>query len=65
MESVFMSREEMAGYYRICVRTLNSRLAEKGIILKKGLISPKDQELIYSILGFPANYSTIRREKKT
>jgi hypothetical protein len=64
MESVFMTREEMANNYRICVRTLNSRLADKGIVLNKGLISPKDQELIYSILGFPSNYTIIKRDRK-
>jgi hypothetical protein len=64
MESVFMTREEMATNYRICVRTLNSRLADKGIVLNKGLISPKDQELIYSILGFPPNYTIIKRDRK-
>lgn len=56
MESVFMTREELAEKYRICVRTLNNRLAEKGITLNKGLISPKDQEHIYNTLGFPKDY---------
>jgi hypothetical protein len=63
MESVFMTRLQMADKYCICVRTLNNRLAEKGIVLKQGLISPKDQELIYAKLGYPPNYTIIRRDK--
>ncbi len=59
-----MTREEMAAKYRICVRTLNNRLTDKGIKLSKGLISPKDQEHIYSNLGYPKDYSAAKREKK-
>ena len=64
MKSVFITREAMADKYGICVRTLNNRLKEKGITLKKGLISPKDQEYIYSNLGYPKDYSAVKREKK-
>jgi hypothetical protein len=56
MESVFITREEMADKYRICARTLKNRLTDKGITLNKGLISPKDQERIYKTLGFPKDY---------
>lgn len=64
MEAVFMTKQQMADNYRICTRTFNNRLIEKKIILKKGLICPKDQELIYSKLGFPPNYNIIKRGNK-
>jgi hypothetical protein len=64
MEAIFMTKQQLAENFRICTRTFNKRLVEKGIILKKGLISPKDQELIYSKLGFPPNYNIIKRGSK-
>lgn len=64
MESVAMTRQQMADNYEICTRTLNKWLKEEGITLKKGLISPKDQEIIYSKLGHHPNHNTRKRGKK-
>ena len=47
------SRQELADEYGICVKTLNSRLAEKGIKLDPGCIFPKTLLLIYKTLGPP------------
>jgi hypothetical protein len=49
----FKTRSQVASEYRIDVRTLISRLLEVGIVLPKGLICPKDVELIYEKLGTP------------
>ncbi len=64
MESVFLTRKQIADSYGICIRTFNKRLKENGFILKNGLISPKDQEAISSLLGPPPNnfsYKNMRR----
>jgi hypothetical protein len=47
------SKKEIANEYGICTKTLNKWLDEEGIVLKRGLISPKKQETIYERFGFP------------
>lgn len=64
MEAVAMTRQQLADNYEICPRTLNKWLKEKGIILPPGLISPKDQEYIYSKIGYHPNHITKKRVKK-
>ena len=64
MESVGMTRQQMADNYEICPRTLNKWLKEKGITVPKGLISPKDQEYIYSKLGHHPNNKTRKKGGK-
>ncbi len=64
MESVAMTKEQMADSYEICVRTFNKWLKEEGIFLKKGLISPKDQGIIFTKLGFPKNLNNRKRGNK-
>jgi len=64
MESVFMTRVQMADGYGISTRTFKRRLEERGFILKNGLISPKDQETIRSLLGFPKNHNSFIRAVK-
>jgi hypothetical protein len=53
METKAKTRKQLADQYGICRRTFNRWLKENGIKLKKGLITPKDQELIHSIIGYP------------
>jgi hypothetical protein len=64
MESVFITRGQMADGYGISTRTLKRRLEERGFILNKGLISPKDQENIRSLLGYPKNHNSPVRGTK-
>jgi hypothetical protein len=64
MESVFKTKGQMADSYKVCLRTFNNKLEAKGVFLGKGLISPKDQELIYSVLGFPPNLKIDDKDKK-
>jgi hypothetical protein len=64
MESVFLTRAQMADGYGICTRTFGRRLEEKGFILNKGLISPKDQETIRTLLGLPKNQNSFTRRNK-
>jgi len=47
------SKQQIADEYRICTKTLNKWLKDEKIILRRGLISPKKQELIYKRLGIP------------
>jgi transposase-like protein len=47
------SKQQIANEYGICTKTLNKWLKEENIILKRGLITPKRQEIIYKRLGFP------------
>jgi len=64
MGSVFMTRGQLADGYGVSTRTFKRSLVEKGFILKKGLISPKDQETIRSLLGFPKNHNSFIRAVK-
>ena len=47
------SHQQIASEYGICTKTLNKWLKEENIILKRGLINPKLQLLIYKKFGFP------------
>ncbi len=49
------SKQQIASEYGICIKTLNKWLKEEKIILKRGLINPKKQNLIYKKFGFPKN----------
>lgn len=52
MEVKAITRKQLANQYGVCRRTLNRWLKENGIKLKSGLITPKDQELIRSMIGY-------------
>ena len=52
---VVKTKQQMADEYGICRKTLNKLLKKKRIKIARGLIYPKDQELIYSRLGYPHN----------
>ena len=49
------SKQQMADEYGVCRKTFNKLLLKKKIRLDRGLISPKDQMLIYYKLGKPDN----------
>ena len=47
------TRQQMAGEYGVCRKTFNKLLLSRNIRLGRGVISPRDQELIYQSLGYP------------
>jgi hypothetical protein len=47
------SKRQIADEYGICTKTLTKWLKDEKIFLKRGLINPKRQEIIYKRLGFP------------
>jgi hypothetical protein len=47
------SKKEIADEYGICTKTLAKWLRKKNLMLKRGLIDPKTQELIYIEFGNP------------
>lgn len=49
------SKQQIANEYGICTKTLSKWLKEEKIFLKRGLINPKIQSLIYDKLGNPKN----------
>ena len=55
------SREQIANEYGICVRTLRRWIQKKKLTIKNGLISPKEQELIYKTFGNPNELQTDKK----
>jgi phage antirepressor YoqD-like protein len=49
------SKQQIASEYGICTKTLTKWLQEEKIILKRGLINPKKQKVIYRRFGIPKN----------
>jgi len=49
------SKQQIADEYGICIKTLNKWLKEEKIKIKRGLINPKKQAIIYQRLGTPQN----------
>ena len=49
------SRQQIANEYGICTKTLSKWLKEEKVYLKRGLINPKKQEIIYRKLGYTKN----------
>lgn len=49
------SKKEIADEYGICIKTLSKWLRTKNLLLKRGLIDPKTQILIYKNFGDPKN----------
>lgn len=47
------SKQQIANEYGICTKTLSKWLRDENIILKRGLINPRRQEIIYKKLGTP------------
>lgn len=53
----FKTKQEIANEVGICVKTLNSKLKRSNIELPKGLIPPKDQQIIYDLFGIDVENS--------
>jgi hypothetical protein len=49
------TKQQIANEYGICTKTLNKWLKENHIRIKRGLINPKMQSIIYGKLGIPIN----------
>jgi hypothetical protein len=49
------TKQQIAIEYGICTKTLSKWLNDEKIILKRGLINPKNQEIIYQRFGIPKN----------
>jgi hypothetical protein len=47
------TRQQLADEYGVCRKTFIRLLRKKRIKLEKGLISPRDQLIIYDKLGIP------------
>jgi hypothetical protein len=55
MALFFKTRIQVADEYNITTKTLVARLANIGIILPDGSLSPKTQKQIYDALGYPSS----------
>lgn len=53
------TRQQLADEYGVCRKTLIKLLRKKRVRLEKGLISPKDQQVIYDRLGIPNSLQKI------
>jgi len=49
------TKQQLADEYGVCIKTFNKWLKEEKIILKRGLIKPSNQEVIYERFGIPKN----------
>jgi hypothetical protein len=49
------SKQQIADEYGVCTKTLSKWFKDEKIVVKRGLITPKRQLLIYKKLGFPRN----------
>lgn len=49
------TKQQMAEEYGICSKTFTKWLKKERIYIKRGLITPKQQEIIYKHLGNPNN----------
>jgi len=47
------TRQQMAEEYGVCRKTFNKLLTKKNIRLERGVIPPKEQQIIYNRLGSP------------
>lgn len=47
------TKQQMADEYGVCRKTFNKLLMKRNIRLDRGLISPRDQMIIYNELGAP------------
>lgn len=49
------TKQQIAGEYGVCWKTFDKWLKKYKIKIDRGLITPKDQEKIYTKLGNPNN----------
>lgn len=47
------TKQQISDEYGVCTKTLTKWLKEENVIIKRGLLAPKHQQLIYDALGFP------------
>ncbi|MGD0340878.1 MAG: hypothetical protein ABSA76_04110 [Bacteroidales bacterium] len=64
MNGFAKTREQMALSYGICTRTFKKWLRAENIVLRPGLISPKQQLDIRNKLGEPKIFNTNNPVKK-
>ncbi len=55
LEKTAKTRQQIAEEYGVCTKTLNKWLRTNNINIGRGLITPKEQKMIYLKLGFPKN----------
>ena len=53
-KSTFKTREEIAAEYNISTKTLRRKLKKEGISFSQGLLSIKEQTIIYQTFGKPS-----------
>ena len=49
------TKQQIAEEYGVCTKTFNKWLKKYSIEIDRGLINPKEQEVIYLKLGIPKN----------
>jgi len=49
------TRQEIADEYGISTKTFSRWLKKENIVLSSGLLTPKEQKIIYETLGKPEN----------
>ena len=49
----------MAEEYGVCLKTFSKLLMEHGIFIKRYIITPKEQDKIYSVPGPPAEINNL------
>jgi transposase-like protein len=54
-KSATKTKQQLADEYGVCSKTFNKWLNKHKVEVDRGLITPKEQEIIYSILGVPKN----------
>lgn len=54
-ENIAKTRQQIAEEFGVCTKTFNKWLRTNNINIGRGLITPKEQGIIYLILGFPKN----------
>ncbi|MDZ7739607.1 MAG: hypothetical protein U5K32_11210 [Bacteroidales bacterium] len=59
MDSSFKTKQNIADEFGISVPTLNRILDDNNYKVRRGLISPREQQMIYKILGKPP----VKKEK--
>ena len=52
-KSATKTKQQLADEYGVCSKTFNKWLKKHNIEVDRGLITPKEQKIIYSILGVP------------
>jgi hypothetical protein len=55
ISSMAKTKQQMADEYGVCWKTFDKWLKKHKIKIDRGLITPKDQNKIYSALGIPKN----------